>query len=71
MKKIITKIWSRFLINQIKKGAVNNESVLRILIHFTLLRMQEMEQDSIEIEYEAPEKTDVKLILLAYLTDRK
>jgi len=70
MKKLFRKIWIRFLIKQLKKGAVNSETATRILIHYTLLQMQNKSKDQLYIEYEAPDRTDVKLIMIAYLTDK-
>jgi hypothetical protein len=71
MKRLIRKIWVRFLIKQIKKRAIDSESVARIIVHYTLEQMQKKGVSELEIEYTAPERTDVKLLILAYLTDKK
>lgn len=70
MKALFRRLWVRFLIKQLKKGAVNSETATRILIHYTLLEMQKKQSKEIEIEYEAPDITDVKLIIIGYLTDK-
>lgn len=61
----------KVLIGQLKKGAVKSESVMRILIHYTLLEMQKRKVDQIEIEYSEPESTKTKLLLIGYLTDKE
>lgn len=71
MMKFIRKIWVKFLILQLKKGATHSETAARILVHYTLVKMQEKGQTEFEIEYEAPEINNVKLIMVAYLTDKK
>lgn len=71
MKKYIRRLWVKFLIGQLKKGAVKSESVMRILIHYTLLEMQKRKVDQIEIEYSEPESTKTKLLLIGYLTDKE
>lgn len=70
MRKYFRKIWVRFLIHQLKKGGLKNESIMRIMIHFTLLDMQERKIETLEMEYSAPEVTKTKLLLIAYLTEK-
>lgn len=71
MKKLIRKLWVRFLIKQLKKGVIDSDSATRILVHYTLEQMRKKGIDELEIEYSAPERTDVKLLILAYLTNKK
>ncbi|MDH5825790.1 hypothetical protein [Sphingobacterium faecium] len=68
--KILRKLWIKFLIRQLKKGALNSESATRILIHYTLLQMKEKGKEELTIEYEAPDITGTRLIILAYLTEK-
>lgn len=70
MKKYIRKLWVRFLIKQLKKGAINSESVARILVHYTLIEMQKRKQTDLELEYSC-EGNDTKLIILGYLTNKE
>ncbi|WP_133228397.1 hypothetical protein [Sphingobacterium corticibacter] len=70
MKYYIKKLWVRFLMKLLKKGAVTSELAARILVHYTLVKMQEKGQTELEIEYEAPEISNVKLIMVAYLTEK-
>lgn len=71
MKKLFTTLWAKFIIYQITRSVIKNEFVLRVLIHSLLLELKNRNSEQFELEYEAPGVTDLKLIMIAYLTDKK
>lgn len=70
MKTLISRLVSRFIISQIKKGAIDNMTVQRLLIYFTALQMQKMGKSHIEITYEH-EELESNFVLDAKLASKK
>jgi len=60
---MLSRIWAKIIIRQLKRSAVNNESVLRVLVHYLLLEMQKQQSSEIEIKYSASDKTETELLI--------
>jgi len=48
---MFSRLWAKFIISQLKKNAIKNESVLRVLIHYLLLAMQKEGNETLKITY--------------------
>lgn len=70
MIKSLRQIWVKFLIRQLEKDVLKSETTQRILIHNLLSNMNEAKKEEVHLEYAAPEVGKVKLIMIAYLTDK-
>lgn len=63
IKSLFIGLWVRIIMWQLKRGAVNSETVLRILLHYTLISMREQESEKITIEYEEETSPKNKLLI--------
>lgn len=60
---MFSRLWARIIISQLKRGAIKNESVLRVLIHYLLLEMDKRKASEIDVTYTISDESEYNLLI--------